>query len=575
MTIQIAKKNGELELNLADLVAKCALVQGVRGSGKSYLVRVIVEQTIPEVQTIILDPEGEFVSLREKLAILIAGPNGDVPCEVRSAKLFARRVAELGLSAVLDMSELSIDEQKQYVETFLTAIHNLPKSLWRPRLIVLDEAHVYCPESGKGKSVAREAVTRLMSQGRKRGCGAILVTQRLSKLNKDAAGEAANLFICETSPIDVVSAQKLLGITAQQGAELTTLERGTCFAAGKGLNRRGVTRVHVRKAQTTHPEPGTRYKMTPLPPPAVVKKALAELKDLPPSKEQEEAATLAAAQKKIMDLQAELRRSVRPPGIVKATHGVSEEQVERMVQAAVEKERVAHRKAIKEIGKKFQGFCDAVDKLSTTITTQSKAVESAASRVADSLREPTTAVAEPIRIHVPSAPVRFPQEPKSTRSHSNGSSDGGIRRIAIALATESPLSRTDLAILSRLVPSSGTFATYLGRLRQQGLLVGQGGQFAITPEGLSWLGPFEPCPSSGPDLVSAWADEIGGGGLGRIFAALADAGEGGLDRTALASAADLEASSGTFATYLGRLRRKGILNGKSWPLSLAPVFFRD
>ena len=64
--------------------------------------------------------------------------------------------------------------------------------------MILDEAHIYCPERGSGDSESTEAVIGLMSQGRKRGYAGIIATQRLSKLNKDAAAEANNVIIGRT-----------------------------------------------------------------------------------------------------------------------------------------------------------------------------------------------------------------------------------------------------------------------------------------------------------------------------------------------------------------------------------------
>jgi DNA helicase HerA-like ATPase len=64
--------------------------------------------------------------------------------------------------------------------------------------VILDEAHIYCPERGSGDSESTEAVISLMSQGRKRGYAGIIATQRLSKLHKDAAAEANNVIIGRT-----------------------------------------------------------------------------------------------------------------------------------------------------------------------------------------------------------------------------------------------------------------------------------------------------------------------------------------------------------------------------------------
>ena len=298
--IKLGKGRGGLCIDPAKLVNGRCLIQGTSGSGKSYLIRVIVEQTIQNhLQTIILDPEGEFVTLREKCDVIIAGKEGDVPTETRSAKLLARRIAETGVSTVIDMSDLKLDERREFVKIFLTTLDSLPKKLEAPRLVVLDEAHKFCPESGKGQATSTEAVITLMSQGRKRGLCGILLTQRLSKLKKDAAAEAANVFIGKTSPIDLKSAQDMLGVVKEDREALRSLSPGWFYATGPALSEADVTSFKARKARTTHPEPGKRYQLKAPPPKKVIAKILHEFEILPPSKEQEEAQSLAEAQKEI------------------------------------------------------------------------------------------------------------------------------------------------------------------------------------------------------------------------------------------------------------------------------------
>ena len=52
-------------LDLEELLATRLLVQGNSGSGKSHLLRRLLEQSAGLVQQIIIDPEGDFVSLAD------------------------------------------------------------------------------------------------------------------------------------------------------------------------------------------------------------------------------------------------------------------------------------------------------------------------------------------------------------------------------------------------------------------------------------------------------------------------------------------------------------------------------
>ncbi len=52
-------------VDLEELLATRLLVQGNSGSGKSHLLRRILERSAGLVQQIVIDPEGDFVSLAE------------------------------------------------------------------------------------------------------------------------------------------------------------------------------------------------------------------------------------------------------------------------------------------------------------------------------------------------------------------------------------------------------------------------------------------------------------------------------------------------------------------------------
>src|ERR1700739_2638120 len=58
-------------LDLEELLATRLLVQGNSGSGKSHLLRRLLEQSAPWVQQTIIDPEGDFVTLADHFGHLV------------------------------------------------------------------------------------------------------------------------------------------------------------------------------------------------------------------------------------------------------------------------------------------------------------------------------------------------------------------------------------------------------------------------------------------------------------------------------------------------------------------------
>ena len=279
------------------LVNTRLLVQANSGAGKSWALRRLLEQTHGHLQQLVVDPEGEFPSLREKFDyVLAARQGGDTLADPRSAKLLAERLLELGVSAVVDVYELKAHERVRFVRVFLEALVDAPKKLWHPVLVVVDEAHVYAPQHGDAESAG--AVIDLCTRGRKRGYCAVLATQRLSKLHKDAAAECNNKLIGRSAlDVDMDRAGEELGFKKPDRQVLRELDAGEFYAFGPALCRT-VTRVKVGPIQTTHPKAGSRLAGVVPPPSEQVKAVLSKLADLPAEAE--------AREKTIADLKRDL-----------------------------------------------------------------------------------------------------------------------------------------------------------------------------------------------------------------------------------------------------------------------------
>jgi hypothetical protein len=295
------KLNNEIELDLPKLIEGGMVILANSGGGKSYAIRRIAEQAVDNVQVIILDPEGEFASLREKYDFILAGKDADVPVEVRSAALLATKLLELDKSAVIDLYELHPQERQRFVKNFCDALVNCPKSLYHPVIIILDEAHEYVPE-GK-PSEATWAVESLASKGRKRGQRLVLASQRISKLSKNAAAECNNKLIGRASQdIDMKRAGDELGFSKEKLTQLRQLKPGEFFAFGPAISDE-VIKVKIGEVKTSHAKVGYKgIKKTP-PPSSVIKKVLGELKDLP-----EEAEKEAKTIKELKEENANLKR---------------------------------------------------------------------------------------------------------------------------------------------------------------------------------------------------------------------------------------------------------------------------
>jgi len=288
-----------LACDLDLLIPSRMLVQASSGQGKTRTIRRILEQTHGQVQHLVIDPEGEYHTLREKFDYVLAAPKGgDVVASPRYAKLLAEELLRLNVSAILDIYELNPDDRRLFVKNFVMALVESPRELWHPALVVIDEIHNYCPERGDATSTS--AIEALSTRGRKRGFCLIAATQRLAKFKKDAAAELGNKLVGGTNlDIDVQRAAEELGIAKQSYPIIRNLKPGQFYATGRAfklLDDLTYQLVAVGPVTTTHPEPGQASPPAP-PPTAKVRAALEKLSSLPAEAE--------AREKSMADLQKE------------------------------------------------------------------------------------------------------------------------------------------------------------------------------------------------------------------------------------------------------------------------------
>lgn len=297
-------------LDIDSLIRNRLLVQANSGRGKSWLLRRMAEQLSGKIQVLIIDSEGEFASLREKYPYVLAGKGGETAADPRTAALLAGRLLELHASAVLDIYEMKPDSRHEFVMNFLDAMVDAPKALWHPVVVLLDEAHVFCPEKGQGESMAAESVINMASRGRKRGFALVAATQRLGKLSKNCSAELMNVLIGGTfQDIDRKRAAETLGIYGKDVHpffdQVKMLKPGMFFGLGPAISE-DLVAMECGPIETTHPEAGAGRHTAPPVTPANIEKFLPKLTDLPAEVEKK-----AKTEKEYQDQIRELKRQLK------------------------------------------------------------------------------------------------------------------------------------------------------------------------------------------------------------------------------------------------------------------------
>ncbi|HPB23605.1 MAG TPA: ATP-binding protein, partial [Novosphingobium sp.] len=230
-------------IDVEELLATRLLVQGNSGSGKSHLLRRILEESAGIVQQVVIDPEGDFVTLADVFGHIVV--DGAAYSAVELTRL-AARIREHRASVVLALDGLEIEAQMRCAALFLSALFDAPREQWFPALVVVDEAQMFAPAaagevSDEVRRLSLAAMTNLMCRGRKRGLAGIVATQRLAKLAKNVAAEASNFLMGRTFlDIDMARAADLLGMERRQAEQIRDLGRGQFLGLGPAISRRPV-----------------------------------------------------------------------------------------------------------------------------------------------------------------------------------------------------------------------------------------------------------------------------------------------------------------------------------------------
>ncbi len=253
-------------VDLEELLTTRLLIQGNSGSGKSHLLRRLLEECAGIVQQVIIDPEGDFVSFGEAFGHTVVQAKDYTASRILS---IATKARHLRGSIVLSLEGMEIEQQMDAVSALLNGLFDAPPEHWHPILVAIDEAHLFAPTGDNGedketRKTSQQAVANLMCRGRKRGLAGIIATQRLSKLHKNVAAEASNFLLGRTFlDIDIARAADLLGLPRAQAEDIRNLNRGEFLGLGPAIARRP-QKVKVGSVMTQG-KAGPEKGLTPLP----------------------------------------------------------------------------------------------------------------------------------------------------------------------------------------------------------------------------------------------------------------------------------------------------------------------
>ncbi len=543
-------------IDLETLLSTRMLVTADSGGGKTFALKRIIEQAFGKIQIIAIDPEGEFSPLREKYPFVLVGKGGETPADVRSARLVAQTLLKLRANAICDLYEMKPSARHEWVRDFCDGLIEAPKEHRHPCLVIIDEAHLFAPEHGKGESVASDAVIGLCTRGRKRLLVSLFATQRLATLSKDASSMLLNRLVGGTfEDVNRKRAAEVLGIDKKDlhafYDQIKTLEPGHFFALGRAISKERIL-LHIGPIQTAHGQDALRYEITPPPPPEAIAKLLPKLADLPKAAE-EKAKTEAELRGEIRSLRAQLRSQ---PTATKEVQIIDQKAIDRAVahvsgefrshMANLERVLARQKSAFVEIAKLASNHTDSIPRFTPTkmpLRTQSTTPHA----TSISFVSKTEKITQP-------SPLR--------EVSNNGDLTGPERKILNAMAelasigTNQPL-KEQVAAWSSYSVNGGAFRNPLGALKSKGLVdYPSASSVSLTEEGKSHTGSV--VPPTWEELMRRIV-KVCTGPEWKIFQAIiAHKGEI-VSHEQIAEETGYEVNGGAFRNPLGALRTMGLI----------------
>lgn len=511
-----------------------------KGAGKTYAAGKLVEELHRiGAPFIVLDPVGNWRGLclasdgrRPGLDVAVLGPEpGDVPITAEQGDRVASVLLDRNVSAVIDVSAFRSRERDQFVADFAESLFHAAKRQRTARTIILEEAQLFAPQRvGRADERLLRAVEDIVRLGRNYGLGSVLISQRPQSVHKEVLSQVEALFVGQLSAPQERKA--IADWVVEHGThrkwldELPSLPVGTMVLWSPQWLRK-LVKVRIAKKRTfdasATPELGAKLQRVRAMTQVDVAGLRADLEQSPlPNKDAKASANTSRLERRNAELETEVRQ-------LRAL------ALQRKQESDLLRVLSTHLRAAGELAARLeQLYAGAAPKLP------------AASQPAP---HPARAPATPrAQAHRPAA-IEGPDDPRP------GLRAGAMRMLA-ALATFYPgtMTRAQVARAAKMKVTGGTFATYWSELKKRSFLEELATQhFRATVEGLEALGSSRPIiPLTFEARQAFWHERLRAGER-RLLDQIVAAGSGGIGRAALADAAEMAASGGTFATYLSTL----------------------
>ncbi|MFH0927055.1 MAG: ATP-binding protein [Candidatus Micrarchaeota archaeon] len=242
-------------------------------SSMSTTAKRALEQHMSALKSRIKD-KGELLGLQELSMEIIADQsikeNVKSPLlaslgELRSLRLIGKSdsikadILKPGTLTVIDLSGIDDLRRKQIITSHYASkfFKKRKKGLIPPYLMLVEEAHNFCPEkTEKSSALSRSIINTIAREGRKFGASLCLISQRPVQLSTTALSQCnTNIILRVTNPYDLKHiGESCEGIDSDSLRSITSLKVGEALILGEAVG--APVFVNVRQRRSKIKEPG-------------------------------------------------------------------------------------------------------------------------------------------------------------------------------------------------------------------------------------------------------------------------------------------------------------------------------
>lgn len=583
MTTRVLRLGEGFSPPAAEAATQTIVVYGGKGQGKTHLIGDMAEELDEAGQRFsAIDPMGVLWGLRYAKngkgkgieVLILGGRHGDIPIEPSAGTIVADLVADEEVNVVIDISRRgdgkmwSKAEKIRFVADYATRLFERQGERMRPIMQIIDEAGRFVPQmiphGSPELSRCVGAIEQMVEEGRNVGIGVMLVTQRSARMNKSVSELAECMIAFRTvGPLSVNAIIDWLGdhIPKERWKEMVerirSLPRGSALVVSPGwLEFEGVVAMRERRTFDSSATPkGGKAHVTGKGATPDLGRYLERMKE---TVERVKANDPAVLRRQLAEAQAQVKKH---EAFVKEVDARTKK-----IDASLGK---VPKRAVMPVFK--DGAIKRIESVAEKMKAAASAIVMELGRVAEMQG----------KLLAETASARYSKPPLRAESagYPRRALEGGGTRI-VPLAAPPPeglddyaavllrtlvereplkLTRGQLAALAGKSARSSTYETALGTLRRAGYIVSSGEFILPTDAGRVAAGSVTPKSTAPEDLRASWLAVMPEYERALLQTMYGDPDIFGWTRDQIAEHAKKSATSSTFETALGTLRRNALI----------------